>query len=103
MYVSECINVYFWLYLPKLLIEVRSVDLSLLVTFLVIKVQIPANKKWAQELLHFHSNIEWDGDDEVIEDQKCQEVRDELQNLKENEANEQMLSKEQDKKKSRIW
>lgn len=69
-------------YLPELLIEVRGVDLSFLVALLVVKVQIPANEKGAQELLHLHSNVEWDGDDEVIEDQKCQEVWDELQDLK---------------------
>lgn len=68
-------------YLPELLIEVRGVDLSFLVTLLMVKVQIPANEKGAQELLHLHSNVEWDGDDEVIEDQKCQEVWDELQDL----------------------
>ena len=61
-------------YLTQLLIEVRGVDLSFLVALLVVKVQIPANEKGAQELLHLHSNVERDGDDEVVEDQKCQEV-----------------------------
>lgn len=75
-----------FLYLPQLLIEVRGVDLSFLVTLLMIKVQIPANKKRAEELLHLHSNVEWDGDDEVIQHQKCQEVWDELQDLKKNEG-----------------
>lgn len=61
-------------YLPQLLVEVRRVDLSFLVTFLMIKVQIPANEKGSQELLHLHSDVQRDGDDEVIEDQKRQEV-----------------------------
>lgn len=69
-------------YLSQLLIEVRSVDLSFLVTLLMVKVQIPAYKKGPQELLHLHSNVQRDGDDEIIEDQKCQEVWDELQDLK---------------------
>lgn len=73
------------LYLSQLFIEVRGVDLSFLVSFLVIKVQIPANEKWAQELLHLHGNVERDGDDKVIENQKCQEVWDEFQDLKEKE------------------
>lgn len=68
-------------YLPKFLVEVRGVDLSFLVALLMIKVQIPANEKRSHELLHLHSNIEGDGDDEVIKDQKCQEIRDELQDL----------------------
>lgn len=72
-------------HLSQLLIEIGSVDLSFLITFLVVQVQIPANKKRAQELLHLHSHIEWDGDDKVIEDQKCQEVRDELKDLKRDE------------------
>lgn len=61
-------------YLSQLLVEVRCVDLSFLVGLLVVKVQIPANEKGAKKLLHLHSNVERDGDDEVIEDQKCQEV-----------------------------
>lgn len=61
-------------YLPKLLIKVRGVDLSFLVTLFMIKVQIPANEKGAEELLHLHSNVKRDWDDEVVEDQKCQEV-----------------------------
>lgn len=47
----------------------------------MIEVQVPANEKRAQELLHLHSDVERDGDDEVVEDQKCQEIRDELQDL----------------------
>lgn len=70
-------------YLAQLLVEVRGVDLGFLVALLVVKVQIPAYKKRAEELLHLHSNVEWDGDDEVIENKKCQEVRDELQDLEE--------------------
>lgn len=68
-------------YLPQLLIEVGGVDLGLLVALLVVKVQVPADEKGAEKLLHLHSNVEWDGDDEVIKDQKCQEVWDELQDL----------------------
>lgn len=48
----------------------------------MIKVQIPADEKGAHELLHLHSNVEGDGDDEVIKDQESQEIRDELQDLK---------------------
>jgi hypothetical protein len=47
----------------------------------MIEVQVPANEKRAQELLHLHSDVERDGDDEVVENQKCQEIRDELQDL----------------------
>lgn len=61
-------------YLPQLLVEIRRVDLSFLVTLLVVKVQIPANEKGAQKLLHLHGDVERDGNDEVIQDQKCQEV-----------------------------
>lgn len=61
-------------YLPKFLIEVRGVDLSFLVGLLVVKVQIPADEKGSHELLHLHGNVERDGDDEVIKDQKCQEI-----------------------------
>lgn len=68
-------------YLPQLLVEVRGVDLGFLVALLVVKVQIPANEEGTQELLHFHSDVQRDGDDEVVEDQKSQEVGDELQNL----------------------
>lgn len=68
-------------YLPQLFIEVRGVDLSLLVALLVVKVQVPADKKGAEKLLHLHSNVQWDGDDEVVKDEKRQEVRDELQDL----------------------
>lgn len=49
----------------------------------MVKVQIPADEKGSHELLHLHRNIERDGDDEVIKDQECQEIRDELQDLKE--------------------
>lgn len=71
-------------YLPQLLIEVGGVDLGLLVALLVVKVQVPADEKGAEKLLHLHSNVERDGDDEVIKDQKCQEVWDELQDLEKN-------------------
>lgn len=70
-------------YLPEFLIEVRGVDLSFLVSLLVVKVQIPADEKGSHELLHLHRNVERDGDDEVIKDQKCQEIWDELQDLEE--------------------
>lgn len=53
----------------------------------MIKVQIPANEKGAEELLHLHSNVKRDWDDEVVEDQKCQEVWDELQDLMKGERN----------------
>lgn len=61
-------------YLPKFLVQIRGVDLSFLVTLLMIKVQIPADEEGSHELLHLHSNVEGDGDDEVIKDQKCQEI-----------------------------
>lgn len=61
-------------YLPQLLVEVRGVDLGLLVALLVVKVQVPADEKGAEKLLHLHSNVERDGDDEIVKDQKCQEV-----------------------------
>ena len=48
----------------------------------MIKVQIPADEKGSHKLLHLHSNVEGDGDDEIIKDQKCQEIGDELQDLK---------------------
>lgn len=73
-------------YLPQLFIEVRGVDLGLLVALLVVKVQVPADKKGAEKLLHLHSNVEWDGDDEVIKDKKRQEVWDELQDLEKKKA-----------------
>lgn len=68
-------------YLAQLFIEVGGVDLGLLVALLVVKVQVPADEKGAEELLHLHSDVEWDGDDEVVKDQKRQEVWDELQDL----------------------
>ena len=78
---SLCVCVCVRAYLPQLLVEVRGVDLGLLVALLVVQVQIPSDEEGAQELLHLHSDVQRDGDDVVVEDQEGQEVRDELEDL----------------------
>ena len=76
-----CACVHVRAYLSQLLVEVRGVDLGLLVALLVVQVQVPADEEGAQELLHLHGDVQRDGDDVVVEDQEGQEVRDELEDL----------------------
>lgn len=52
----------------------------------MVKVQIPADEEGAQKLLHLHGDVERDGNDEVVQDQKRQEVRDKLQDLRDESA-----------------
>lgn len=68
-------------HLPQLLVEVGGVDLGSLVALLMVEVEVPANEEGTQKLLHLHSDIQRNGDDEVVQNQESQEIRDELQNL----------------------
>ncbi len=47
----------------------------------MVQVQVPANKKRAQKLLHLNSHVQRDGDYKVVQHQESQEVRNKRQNL----------------------
>lgn len=47
----------------------------------MVEVEVPADEEGTQKLLHLHSDVQRNGDYEVVQNQEGQEIGDELQNL----------------------